>query len=116
MSEDNMLIPQRQERYSTALEIARQLNADFSNGRTLKVFNALGKPGALPIVAVGAVGITVAGIVAALRMVTRHERRAAKRDVPAQNRQPVLISETAIQISPVHLVVVSRSRLIEPED
>ena len=113
--QSNMIISHSREPYSAALEIARQLNAQSKNRRALKVFNALSRPEVLPFVA-GVVGVAVAGIVSALRSANRHEERAANRAVPAQNRQLMVIRETAIQISPVQLVVVSRTRIVEPED
>jgi hypothetical protein len=115
--ESSLPIPHNLERYNTALQIARQINAEFQNRRALKVFEALTRPEVLPVVAaVGATGVVVAGIVSALRAVKRHGNRAAKHAVQTQNRQLVVISETAIQISPVHVAIVSRIGITEQED
>ncbi len=112
------LVARDPDRYRIALAIAHQLNAEFKNRRALRIFNALSRSDVLPAAALGAVGVTVAGLAAALWSYRRRERHIAKEhaapDQP-QNRQLLVISETAIQIRPAQLSVQSRIRVVEQE-
>jgi hypothetical protein len=112
------LVAHNPERYSAALEIARQLNAEFKNRRALRLFNALTKREDLSVVigavgVVGAIGAAAVGIAAALRS-SRHAEHDRPEEPPA--RQLIIVNQTAIQVSRAELAVLSRTRIVELKD
>jgi hypothetical protein len=111
------LIPRDPERYRAALDIARQLNAKSSTGRALKIFTALSKPELLPVATtLGTLGVVAAVGMGIARRLSR--RRSAQKRAAAQasSRQLMLIGETAIQIGPDRLAVLSRTRIVERDE
>ncbi len=103
-SAENSLISRRsdEERYTSALQLARQLNASPDESRTgnraLKLFNALSakREQLLPVAmaAGGLAGVAIAGI-AALTSSRRSARRSVQRSEP--DRQVAMITQVLVQ-------------------
>jgi hypothetical protein len=100
------------ERYNAALDIARQLRAESTERRALRLFGALAwsHREALPVVAgIGAIVIAAVRFASLINGLRRTERRGTQQEKASQI---MLVNETQINLSPTQLAIVSRTTVV----